>query len=142
MRPVRSGVSFASIDPDGVERFQRLRQELGLSAFGLNLIRLRPGQRGRIHRHLHQEEAYLVLEGSLTLVIEDGPCELGRGDLARVGPEVRRQLVNQSSRPVLVLAMGGANPHEGRDGRAYEAWDEQGEGRPPQDVPQPDDLPV
>jgi uncharacterized cupin superfamily protein len=142
MRGMESGVSFTSLDPAGEDRFQRLRQELGLSSFGLNLIRLGPGARGRIHRHLHQEEAYLVLEGTLTLLIEQEPRELRRGDLARVGPEVRRQLVNRGREPVLLLAIGGANAHEGRDGRAYESWEEAGEGRPPQEVPQPDDVPV
>jgi uncharacterized cupin superfamily protein len=137
---MESGVSYTSLDPGGEDRFQRLRQELGLSTFGLNLIRLRPGQRGRIHRHLHQEEAYLVVEGTLTLVVEDEPRELRRGDLARVGPEVRRQLVNRGDEPLLLLAIGGANDHEGRDGRAYASWDEEGEGRPPQEVPLPDDL--
>ena len=137
---MESGVSVTSIDPDGEDRFQRLRQELGVTTFGLNLIRLRPGQRGRIHRHLRQEEAYLVLEGTLTLLIEDEPRELRRGDLARVGPELRRQLVNRGGEPLLLLAIGGANEHEGRDGRAYASWDETGEGRPPQEVPQPEDL--
>jgi hypothetical protein len=37
--------------------------------------------------------------------------------------------------------MGGAHAHEGRDGRAYESWDEQGEGRPSREVPFPNDLP-
>lgn len=139
---MESGVSVTSIDPDGEDRFQRLRQELGVTSFGLNLIRLRPGQRGRIHRHLRQEEAYLVLEGTLTLLIEDAPRELRRGDLARVGADVRRQLVNRGRETLLLLAIGGANEHEGRDGRAYESWDDQGEGRPPQEVPQPADLPL
>lgn len=137
---MESGVSVTSLDPDGEDRFQRLRQELGLTSFGLNLIRLRPGQRGRIHRHLRQEEVYLVLEGTLTLLVEDGPRELRRGDIARVGPEVRRQLVNRGPEPLLLLAIGAANEHEGRDGRAYESWDETGEGRPPQEVPQPEDV--
>ena len=135
---MESGVSYTSLDPDGEDRFQWLRRELGVSTFGLSLIRLRPGQRGRIHRHLHQEEAYLVLEGTLTLLVEDEPRELGRGDLARVGPEVRRQVVNRSGERVLVLAMGGAHAHESRDGRAYESWDETGEGRPAREVPLPD----
>lgn len=137
---MESGVSVTSLDPDGEDRFQRLRQELGLTSFGLNLIRLRPRQRGRIHRHLRQEEVYLVLEGTLTLLVEDGPRELRRGDIARVGPEVRRQLVNRGPEPLLLLAIGAANEHEGRDGRAYESWDETGEGRPPQEVPQPEDV--
>ena len=134
------GTSYTSLDLDGEDRFQRLRAELGLSAFGLNLLRLRPGQGSRIHRHAHQEEAYLVLEGTLTLQVEDDTRELGRGDLARVGPDVRRQLSNRTEEPLHVLAIGGANDHEGRDGRAYETWDETGEGRPPQEVPLPEDV--
>jgi mannose-6-phosphate isomerase-like protein (cupin superfamily) len=139
---METGVAFATIDPDGEDRFQRLRQELGVSTFGLNLLRFRPGARGRIHRHVHQEEVYLVLEGTLTLVVEGESRELRRGDLARVAPDVRRQLLNRHPEPLLLLAAGGAKEHEGRDGRAYEAWDETGEGRPPQEVPLPGDVPV
>jgi len=134
------GTSFTSLDLEGEDRFQRLRQELGLSSFGLNLLRLRPGQGSRIHRHSRQEEAYLVLEGTLTLQVEDGRRELAKGDLARVAPDVRRQLSNRTSEPLHVLAIGGAQEHDGRDGLAYEAWDEPGEGRSPADVPLPDDL--
>ena len=138
---MESGISLASLDLDGEDRFQRLRAELGLTTFGLNLLRLGPGQGSRIHRHLHQEEAYLVLEGVLTLEIDgEGTRELSKGDLARVAPAVRRQLSNRTADRLYVLAMGGANEHEGRDGRAYESWDEEGEGRPPADVPLPEDL--
>jgi uncharacterized cupin superfamily protein len=134
------GTSFTSLDLEGEDRFQRLRQELGLSSFGLNLLRLRPGQGSRIHRHSHQEEAYLVLEGTLTLQVEDDTRELEKGDLVRVAPDLRRQLSNRTSEPLHVLAIGGAREHDGRDGRAYEAWDEQGEGRSPAEVPLPEGL--
>ena len=138
---MESGTSFASLDLDGEDRFQRLRAELGLTTFGLNLLRLGPGQGSRIHRHLRQEEAYLVLEGVLTLEIDgEGTRELSKGDLARVAPAVRRQLSNRTADRLYVLAMGGANEHEGRDGRAYASWDEQGEGRAPADVPLPEAL--
>jgi quercetin dioxygenase-like cupin family protein len=137
------GVSFTSLDPHGEDRFQRMRQELGVSSFGLNLMRLRPGQRGRIHSHERQEEVYVVLEGTLTLHVEgDDPRELRRGDMARVAPDVRRQLVNRHPELLLILAAGGAGEHVGRDGRAWASWDEGGEGRPPQEVDLPDDVPV
>jgi mannose-6-phosphate isomerase-like protein (cupin superfamily) len=142
MPSMETGVAFTKLDPDGEDRFQRLRQELGVSTFGLNLLRFRPGARGRIHRHDHQEEVYLVVEGTLTLVVEGEPRELGRGELARVAPDVRRQLVNRHPAPLLLLAAGGAKEHAGRDGHAYESWDETGEGRRPQDVPMPEDVPV
>ena len=59
----------------------------------------------------------------------------------RVGPELRRRLVNRGPDVCLVLALGGAGEHDGRDGVAYTDWDE-AEGRPPQEVPLPDDLPA
>ncbi len=130
-----------SLQPDEAAIFQRLRNDLGVTSFGMNLITLGPRKRGRIHRHERQEEVYLVLEGELTLLVEGEPHVLGVGDLARVGPERKRQLTNPSAERVVILALGGSGEHAGRDGRAWASWDEEGEGRPPQEVPQPDDLP-
>ena len=141
MPGMENGVSFTQLDLDHDERFQRLRADLGVSSFGLNLILLRPRQRGRIHRHLHQEEVYVVLQGTLTLIVEGTEHELGKGDLARVAAPVRRQLVNGGRGTLAILAVGGSTGHEGRDGRAYASWEETGEGRPPQEVPLPADLP-
>jgi uncharacterized cupin superfamily protein len=137
---METGTSFTALDPDGEDRFQWLRRELGISTFGLSLLRFRPGQGSRIHRHERQEEAYVVLEGTLTLQFDGETRELGRGELARVAPDVRRQLLNRTDEPLLVLAMGGAEPHHGRDGRAYHSWDEEGEGHPPQEVPMVEDA--
>src|SRR3954452_1738393 len=94
---MEDGVSFARLDLSGPERFVALRRELGVSTFGLNLMLLRPGQRGRIHRHARQEEVYLVLEGTLTLSVEGTEHVLEAGDLVRVAPSLRRQLANRGS---------------------------------------------
>jgi quercetin dioxygenase-like cupin family protein len=139
---MKPGVAYAKLDAGGEGRFQKLRQELGVSTFGLNLLRLQAGERGRIHRHEEQEEVYLVLEGTLTLEVEGEPHELQRGELARVAPDVRRRLVNRHPEAVQLLAVGGAKEHFSRDGRAYESWDETGDGRRPQEVPLPGDVPV
>jgi mannose-6-phosphate isomerase-like protein (cupin superfamily) len=137
-------VTFTRLQPDGVapdSRFQRLRQELGASAFGLNLIVLQPGQRGRIHRHGRQEEVYVVLAGTLTLVVEGEERELARGEVALVPHRLRRQLVNRHPERLELLAIGGANAHEGRDGEAFTSW-EQERGAPPQETPLPEDVTV
>jgi uncharacterized cupin superfamily protein len=135
-------VSFARIEPSGDERFVSLRRALGVESFGINVIVLQPRQRGRIHAHERQEEVYLVLEGELTLALEgDRSRVLAPGELARVGPAVRRQLVNAGASRVVLLALGGAGEHVGRDGRAWESWEEGGGGRPPQEVTLPADLP-
>jgi mannose-6-phosphate isomerase-like protein (cupin superfamily) len=138
---METGFAFASLNPDAEGRFVSLRRELGVTSFGINQVLLRPGQRGRIHRHEHQEEVYVVLQGTLTLLIEGEPRELRQGDLARVAPDVRRQLQNRHGEPLLILAAGSAHEHVGRDGRAYRSWDESGEGHAPADVALPDDIP-
>jgi uncharacterized cupin superfamily protein len=135
------GVAFASLDRSSGERFQTLRRELGVSSFGINLIVLAPGERGRIHSHERQEEVYLVLDGELTLLLDREPTLLGPDGAARVGPGLRRQLVNAGAERLVLLALGGSGEHAGRDGAAWSDWDEAGPGRPPQDVPLPEDLP-
>jgi uncharacterized cupin superfamily protein len=139
---MRDGVTVRRMDFDGEERFQTLRRELGVSSFGINLIRLRAGQRGRIHRHRRQEEVYVVLAGTLSLATDDGEEQaLEQGAVVRVAPGVRRQLTNRGNERLVLLALGGAEPHVGRDGEAFESWEDT-EGRPPQEVPMPPDLPA
>jgi mannose-6-phosphate isomerase-like protein (cupin superfamily) len=101
---------------------------------------LEPRQRGRIHRHQRQEEVYFVLEGTLTLVVEGEDQTVERGELVRVAPEVRRQLVNRGPERVVMVALGGDGEHTGRDGEAFADWDDE-QGAPPQEIPLPDDLP-
>jgi uncharacterized cupin superfamily protein len=136
---MQTGVTYSKLDPDTDERFVSLRRELGVTTFGINQILLRPGQRGRIHRHLKQEEVYLVLAGTLSLGVEGEERELTQGEIVRVAPEVRRQLLNRGDADCLLLALGGATEHVGRDGEAYESWDAEA-GAPPQQVPLPSDL--
>jgi uncharacterized cupin superfamily protein len=134
-------IAFATVDREIGERFQALRRELGVHSFGMNLIRLAPRQRGRIHAHDQQEEVYFVLEGELTLVIEGTEHVLRPDHLARVGATVRRQLVNAGSERVILLALGAVGDHVGRDGHAWASWDDTGPGRPPPEIPLPEDLP-
>lgn len=138
---MESGVSYGKLETSGTERFVRLRQMLGVTSFGINLINLHAGARGRIHRHARQEEVYLVLEGTLSLAIERVERDMAAGEVARVGPEVRRQLVNRGPGRCIVLALGGTGEHEGRDGTAFVSW-EASEGAPPQETPAPADLPA
>jgi uncharacterized cupin superfamily protein len=135
-------LGFSSLEAEGENRFRSLRRELGITSFGMNLITLLPGERGRIHAHERQEEVYAVLSGELTLLVQGGEEHvLGANRVARVGPSVRRQLVNRGPQSLVLLALGSAGEPAGRDGLAWESFDDEGEGRPPQDVPLPENLP-
>jgi uncharacterized cupin superfamily protein len=136
---MQEGIATTGLDPDAGERFVSLRRQLGVSAFGMNQIVLEPRQRGRI-RHRDQEEVYLVLDGTLTLLVEREEHVLEPGELVRVAPAVRRQLVNRGPDRVVVLALGAAAEHVGRDGEAWTDWDADGPS-PPQEIPLPEDLP-
>lgn len=74
-------------------------------------------------------------------VIEDGIDEitLEPGALARVAPQMRRQLINRGSGRVLLLALEGSGEHEGRDRVAFASW-KADSGAPPQETPLPADL--
>jgi quercetin dioxygenase-like cupin family protein len=135
------GVTSARIDQPPQQRFARLRAPLGVGSFGINVLTFAPGERNRIHRHKLQEEVYVVLDGTLTLLVEGEPIEYVVGDVVRVAPEVRRQLVNRGPGALRLLALGGTtgHEHEPRDAEAFGAWDETEPGTP-QTVPLPENL--
>ena len=136
------GVTRTALDYQTEERFVSLRRPLDVTSFGINQITLQPRQRLRIHRHASQEEVYFVVRGKLAVIFEgEQELELAEGELARVPASVRRQLVNRFTEPCTIVAIGAHGSHESRDGEAFAAWEET-EGRPPQEVPLPDDLAV
>lgn len=136
---MQEGTTRTRLEFDTDERFVALRRQLGVTSFGLNQMVLAPGQRGRIHRHHRQEEVYLVLEGQLTLIIEGEEQQLDRGELIRVAPQVRRQLLNRGPGKLVLIALGGEGDHNGRDAEAFASWEDSA-GAPPQELPLPADL--
>ena len=137
---MEEGVAYARLDLEAGQMFVSLRRALGVTAIGMNQLLFEPGERGRIHRHQHQEEVYLVLEGMLTLSVEGEERDLAQGELARVAPSVRRQLINRGPGRLAILALGGMGEHNGRDAEAFTSWDD-GDPKGPADVPFPARLP-
>ena len=137
---MEDGVGYAKLDLEHGEMFLSLRRALGVTSIGMNQLLFAPGERGRIHRHRNQEEVYLVLEGVLSLAVEGEERDLVQGELARVPPAVRRQLINRGPGRLAVLALGGIGEHAGRDAAAFTDWDD-ADPKGPADVLFPDRLP-
>jgi len=80
-----------------------------------NIWRLPPGVRGSRHLEHVQEELFVVLEGTATLLVGDPPerVELSRGSVAVVEIETGLQLRNESDAEIVVLAVG-APPEQGK----------------------------
>jgi uncharacterized cupin superfamily protein len=114
------GSALANFDALGEgPGFRKVRRELGVTAFGVNVVVLPPATDGRRHYHELQQELYFVHRGTLELEFGDGTRHrLGPGGLARVdAPTVRFQRNPSDSEEVVYLAVGAAGGYVGRDGR-------------------------
>jgi quercetin dioxygenase-like cupin family protein len=82
-----------------------VRRSLGLSAFGMNLVEIPPGERIPEHDETgrDQEEVFLVLSGSPTLVVDGEEHPAPAGTFARLDPALRRTVVNAGDEPCAVL---------------------------------------
>jgi uncharacterized cupin superfamily protein len=103
--------------------FRKVRQELGVSEFGVNAVVMPPGSVGRRHYHERQEELYFVHRGTLELEFGDGTRHrLGPGTLARVDARTVRLASNPSdSEEVIYVCVGAEGGYVGRDGRMPES---------------------
>src|SRR3954471_2044233 len=84
-----------------------VRRSLNLEAFGMNLVEIPPGERIPEHDETDrdQEEVFLVLEGSPSLVVDGREIEAPAGTSARLDPDLRRTVVNNGEEPAAVLIM-------------------------------------
>jgi uncharacterized cupin superfamily protein len=81
----------------------------GLTQFGVNLTRLKPGAASSLrHWHEAEDEFIYVLEGEITLIEEGGEIVLQPGDAAgfKAGVPHGHQLVNRAQRDALYLEIG------------------------------------
>jgi len=87
----------------------------GLTQFGVNLTRLKPGAASSLrHWHEQEDEFIYVIEGEITLIEDGGATVLRPGDAAgfKAGVANGHQLVNKSSRDALYLEIGTRAKHE------------------------------
>ena len=82
---------------------------VGLTQFGVNLTRLKPGAASALrHWHEAEDEFVYVLEGEITLIEDSGATVLRPGDAAgfKAGVVTGYHLVNRSQRDAVYLEVG------------------------------------
>lgn len=91
---------------------RQLGDVFGLKNFGVNLTRLSPGgESALLHRHSKQDEFIYILEGTPTLITDQGEVLLSPGMCAGFPAQgIAHQLINRSDRDVLVLEVGDRTP--------------------------------
>ena len=111
------GYAFGSLDElgDGYG-FRKVREALGVTAFGVNAIVMPPGFVGFLHYHEEQDELYFVHSGTARFEVADEVRELGPGGLCHVESTTPRRVSNVGDDDLVVLVVGGKNGYVGRDG--------------------------
>src|SRR5580658_4847536 len=113
--PKRKGSGYPSpFDAPCAERVrQRLGNAGGLVDFGVNLMRLPPGNwSSQRHWHTHEDEFVYVLEGELMLIEDGGETLLRAGDCAAFakGSGDGHHMINRSGDVAVYLEVGSRSP--------------------------------
>lgn len=75
--------------------------------FGININVLEPGERLGMYHREHAQEAFLVLAGECTLIVEGQERTLTEWDFFYSAPETEHMIVAASGQSAVVLAVGG-----------------------------------
>jgi mannose-6-phosphate isomerase-like protein (cupin superfamily) len=115
---------FATLDElgDGYG-FRKVRQALGVEAFGVNALVYPPGGEGIHHYHEQQDELYFVHRGTARFEVGGEVRELGPGGLCHVTSTEPRKVSNAGDDDLVVLVVGGKGGYVGRDGQLLDTAD-------------------
>ena len=90
---------------------------VGLEQSRARLWRYPPHSTGRRHQDKAQEEVFVVISGTLTMLLGDEPerVDLGPGGVVAVQPLTPLQMRNESAEEVVVFVYGAPPLREGAD---------------------------
>jgi uncharacterized cupin superfamily protein len=80
--------------------------QLEAKQLGARLWRLKPGQASTRHRHIEQEELYLLLEGTGRIRVDEDLLTLAPLDSVLVEPDSARQVFNDTAADQLWFVAG------------------------------------
>jgi mannose-6-phosphate isomerase-like protein (cupin superfamily) len=113
-------LEFAERPPKEGEQPRRaadLTSAVGLRQSRARLWRYPPHSTGRRHRDHAQEEVFVVVSGTLTMLLGDAPerVDLGSGGVVAVEPMTPLQMRNETDEEVVVFVYGAPPLQEGAD---------------------------
>jgi mannose-6-phosphate isomerase-like protein (cupin superfamily) len=111
------GYAKGSIDEMGQgPGFRKIRQVLGVEAFGVNAVVYAPRFEGFLHYHDEQDELYFVHRGQALFEVDGDEFELGPGGVVHVESTTPRKVTNAGDEELVMLVVGGKSGYVGRDG--------------------------
>jgi mannose-6-phosphate isomerase-like protein (cupin superfamily) len=102
---------------EGARRAADLTTAVELKQSRARLWRYPPHSTGRRHRDHAQEEVFVVIEGTLTMLLGDEPerVDLGPGGVVAVDAMTALQMRNETDEELVVVVYGAPPLREGAD---------------------------
>jgi uncharacterized cupin superfamily protein len=105
--------TLKNYDLDLATILQPLKSDLGLEAVGISLSRIEPGMGYPFfHAHKAQEEVFICLGGTGTIMVADEEITMKQGDFLRISADVPRAVGNKTSETVTFLMLGALPPEK------------------------------
>ena len=116
--------AFSSLDElgDG-PGFRKVRQALGVTAFGVNAVVYPPGHDGFAHYHELQDELYFVHRGRVRVEVEGETRDVGEGGIFHVESTTPRKVSNPFDEEAVLFIVGGKGGYVERDGHMVDPAD-------------------
>jgi mannose-6-phosphate isomerase-like protein (cupin superfamily) len=103
--------------------FRKVRQALGVEAFGVNVIVMPPGYLGFHHYHDQQDELYFVHSGTARVEVDGEDRLLGPGGMVHVASTTARRVSNGGAEDLVMVVVGASGGYVGRDGHLVDEAD-------------------
>jgi uncharacterized cupin superfamily protein len=100
----------AGMSTDGLGHAAMFEGTSRFPEFGINVHVLRPGEPASMYHREGAQEAFLVLSGECTAIVEDEERPMRRGDLLMTPPGTAHVLVGAGEGPCAVLMVGSRKP--------------------------------
>jgi mannose-6-phosphate isomerase-like protein (cupin superfamily) len=118
------GYQVSSLDELGEGYgFRKVRQPLGVTAFGVNALVFPPNYDGPDHFHDLQDELYFVHRGTATFDFDGAQHVVGEGGLVHVESTTHRKVSNLTGEDLVLFVVGGKDGYVPRDGQLVNAED-------------------
>ena len=94
-----------------VKEKEFLSRPMGCMGVGFSFVRYKPGQGATyVHRHRVQEEVFIALKGTGSIILDGRRHTMPQGTIVRVGPRVYRAIGNDSNRAAIFMILGAVPP--------------------------------
>jgi uncharacterized cupin superfamily protein len=96
--------------------FRKVREQLGVTAFGVNFLVFPPHYEGPNHFHDTQDELYFVHRGQAIFIVDGDRHEVGEGGVVHVASTTHRAITNAGDDDLVLFVIGGKDGYVERDG--------------------------